>query len=91
MWSTLFLFETILSLTFLLVLTIYYEEKSLTSRRFSRRFIEETKEVVILNTVYFSNLTNIGTHNTKAITQVCGSIVRKITGHKTLTCSNLIF
>lgn len=69
----------------LLILTIYYEEKSL------RCFIEETEEVVILNTVYFSNLTNIGTHNTKAITQVCGSIVRKITGHETLICSNLIF
>lgn len=75
MWSTLFLLEPILSLTCLIVVTIYYEEKSL------RRFIEETNEVVILNTVYFSNLTNIGTHNTKAITQVCGSIVRKITGH----------
>lgn len=85
MWSILFLFEPILSLMYLIVLTIYYEEKSL------RRFIKETKEVVILNTVYFSNLTNIGTHNTKAITQVCGSIVRKITGHKTLICSNLIF
>lgn len=71
MWSTLFLFETILSLTCLLVLTIYYEEKSL------RRFIEETKEVVILNTVYFSNLTNIGTHNTKAITQVVVLLLEK--------------
>lgn len=79
------LFEPILSVTCLIVLTIYYEEKSL------GRFIEETKEVVILNTVYFSNLTNIGTHNTKAITQVCGSIVRKITGHKTLIFLNLFF